>query len=484
LIKQRLQHFFLKDPAKPLYWIALGLLVKCLPFLLLLLHHPPSDIPGTWGGSMNDTHSYFDPIENLLHNGSYSPDFRMPGYGFIYFLFRLLFSQAITCNCIIALQFILAGVSAYYLALTAKAIFKSNKIFYVCYYLFLLSVYSNYFDGWLLTESFSCSALIFSSWLFVSNYYSGKTGRLLYSGLFLTWAVFLRPVFLPLFLVFLFILVFSTNQKKLRLILIFVLPFLFFEGAWIARNYIIHGRIIPLSNSYMAPQEDTTYIMPLREFIRSWGGSADFADNSNYLPWFGFHFKDTPMSKEYSGKLPDYIYTSQFNLDSLLKLKKKIIALNDSLLPAIKINVYQKELIAKFSVYTASVKHEHPILYYFEAPLFHCLPRFLFGNESKIYMKRFQLPGKAGILTETFFTLFYFIVIILGSISALVLFFMGFRKNKAILIIATIPLYTIIIHALVLRLTDNRYLMPAWAFLIVCASYFIVFLIERNKNSA
>ena len=440
-------------------------------------------MPGIWGATMNDTHSYLDPIDNLLRNGNYSPDYRMPGYGSVYLLFRLAFSQAVACNLLILLQFILAGISVYYLALIAKCIFKNDRIFYVCFYLFLVSTYSNYYDGWLLTESFCSSALIFSTWHFVKYFSSGHAKNLFFSGLLLTWAIFLRPVFLPLVFVFPILLLLNRKQLVLKSILVFLIPFVLVEEAWVVRNYLTHQKIILLTSASLAPRAANFYENSLNDFIRSWGGSADYTDNNSPLLWFGFHLKGMPNPADYHGSLPASIYTSRFNADSLIKLKNKIIALNDSSLSPEERNNYQYEVKGKIDLYTLSVKNEKPFLYYIEAPFIKCLPRFLFGPESKIYMKRFQLPGIPGSLTEFIFTLFYYVVLAFGIIGMSILLYTGVRSNPPALIIAIIPLYTILAHAIVLRVTSNRFLIPAWAFLVICAAYGIIKIFSGKKYS-
>jgi len=489
LILQRFRTLFLKDPSKPLFWIVLGLLVKGLPFLFLLHSRPAdSDIPGIWAGTFGDSHGYLDPIDNLLKNGSYSPEYRMPGYGFIYLLFRCFLPFDYSCNILIILQFILAGISVYYLALIAKTVFKSDKIFYVCFYLFLFSTYSNYFDGWIMTESFCNSALIFSVWFFVNYFQSAKVKNLLFSGMFLTWAVFLRPVFLPLFFVFILIVLVNTplstlnatgRWKKISLNLLFlIIPFLITEGSWVIRNYNKHQKMVFLLGS-PHPWAKTFYRFSLFNFINSWGGNYDLNDNAAPFHWFGY---GKQLSKiPYHDSLPTYIYTSQFNKDSLLLVKNRIIALNDSVLTPDENYKYQNEVKEKLDRYTLSIKEEKPVLYYIEAPFFHSLPNLLFGPGSKMYLKRYNLPGKMRYISEIFFTLFYYIVTVFGAIGAFIILFQYFRKNNIALTIAFLPLYTIIIHGIFFRYTENRYLMPAWAFLILCTSYFIVLLSKRKR---
>lgn len=417
----------------------------------------------------------------------------MPGYGFIYFLIRLLFSQKYSCDILIILQFFLAGLSVYYLAMIAKTIFKSDKIFYVCFYLFLVSTYSNFYDGWIMTESFCCSALIFCMWFFVKYFQSGSIMNILLSGVFATWTIFLRPIFLPVILFLIIILLFATKEESsifrngqrhrlLKSCIWLLVPFLLAESIWIIRNYQQHQKLIVLTSASLAPSAKNFYWPPLFRFIPSWGGSADLTDNHSPLLWFGFHVNGMPNPTDYHDSLPGYIYTSQFNRDSLLWLKNKITALNDSVLSPGQNYLYQTEVSEKLDKYTLSVKKENPLLYYIRGPLFHALPRFLFGPEIKLYMKRFQISGKISGLTENIFTLFYYLAIAFGLAGMCMISYKGLIRNRLSLIIPIIPFYTIVVHVFIVRATSNRFLFPAWAFLLICASSFIVAISNRRRT--
>jgi len=417
------------------------------------------------------------------------PDYRMPGYGAIYYLFRLIFSQVFAYNALIIFQFILAGISVYYLALTARFIFESDVLFYVCFYLFLISTYSNYFDGWLLTESLAGSLLIFSVWFFTKYFETGKPVNLLFAGIIIGWTIFIRPVFMPVVFFLAIILVFARKEQfvapktsMLKGLLLLIPPFLIAEGIWIIKNYEKHQKLIVVTSVSLAPNAKNFYEPSLFHFLHSWGGSADFGDNSAPLFWFGFHNKGTPIPKDYQYKFPEYMYTSKFNMDSLVWLKNKITALNDSSLSPEKRYVYQVMVRDKLEKYLQSEKDEHPFLYYVRSPIFHCLPRFLFASQLNIYVKRFQAPGKLGLFTQYFFTFFYYLMLALGFAGILILFYKGLRKNRLSLIIAIIPTYTVVIHALIIRVTSNRFLMPAWAFLVMSAAYALVVVFSKEKS--
>jgi hypothetical protein len=483
-----LKRVFLKDPANYWFWLVLALLIKGLPFIILLHNGPSPDtvIPGIWGNTASgDTFSYLGPIDYLLAHGIYSPDYRMPGYGFVYLIFRLLFSQTISCNLLILSQYLVAALSVYYLALAAKNIFNSTRIFYFTFYLFLISTYSNFYDSWLMTESFSTSFLIFSLYFFTLYFNSHRTKHLLLSGLFVTWVVFLRPALFPLPILFSFILILQLRKNNLpfaKAALLFILPFLLAYSAWVGKISMNNKKFVPLATSYMYyPQDDSSFVKPMSEFIYSWGGYADMMHQGSSLGWFGYYLTGTKQS-DYPDSLPNYIYTSKFNKDSLLKLRQMVIALQDSTLNPTIVAAYQKKLTDKFNMYATSVREEKPYLYYIKATLFRCLPRFLYGPETKLYMKRGQAIGISGKVFENFYTIFYFAILLFGTIGMIVLLVNWSKFSYIILILSFIPIYTIIGHAIILRATNNRYFMPAWPFLLICAAYILSILYGKLKK--
>ena len=97
-MRQPLNRFFLKDPSKWQFWVLIAFFCKALFFIFLICRNDLHPLPGFIGVPTGDTSSYFDPIDNLIANGSYSPDFRMPGYGVLYLPFALLFSKAIVTS--------------------------------------------------------------------------------------------------------------------------------------------------------------------------------------------------------------------------------------------------------------------------------------------------------------------------------------------------------------------------------------------------
>ncbi len=460
-------------------------------------------------GFIGDTPSYIDPIENFLANGHYNPDHRMPGFGVVYYFFRLFFSYTSSYNCIVILQLIISSAGVYYMALLTRLLLKSKQVFYLCFYIYLISTYSNYYDICLMTESLCTSFLIFGAWFFALYFFKSQTKYLLISGLLLTWVVFLRPAFAPVIIIMGIILVFysvKNKRKILKPLVILALPFLIFDGLWIGRNYNVHHKFIPLANGIYYPFIDSSYMKPMFKFVQAWGGADDIPESKSAMSWFGgLLFPGEPEYKTYDS-VPDFVYTKAFNRDSLIQLRiltRNFIAIqkpsidsfyastgkdwnkafsifNIGLKPRNEQAAFcQKEVIRRFDTYTESIKKEKPFLYYVKAPLVFTYD-FLYSPGDVVF-KRAQI-GKLGIFVEWFFRALYIIIINAGLFGMIVLAIKGFRSNYLLWILALIPASSILVHPILVRLGDNRYLMPVWPFLIACAACVISSIIIKLRK--
>ena len=78
------------------FWLGLAFVIK-LSLFIYFLHQADKSIfefnTKVIAQSTGDTFSYLTPIDNLLQSGNYDPDYRMPGYGVVYLLFRIFFNQ-------------------------------------------------------------------------------------------------------------------------------------------------------------------------------------------------------------------------------------------------------------------------------------------------------------------------------------------------------------------------------------------------------
>jgi len=479
--KQILKKILLKDSSRPAFWLMLGLIFKGIFFLAVILNHPYHDIPGIWGATQGDDSSYLLPIDNLLQHGAYFPDFRMPGYGAVYLLFRLIFSQPEGCNALIILQLILASVSVYYLALTAKYILKKDSAFYYTFYLFLLCSFPNFFDAYIGSESLCTSLLIFSVYFFNRYFQEQKNKYLFHAGCLVTTVMFIRPVFAGVLVISVFLILFQKNtglKAKLKSIFLFLVIFLLCEGSWIYRNYQTHKQFITFTTSgEFYPEQATSYLKPLFEFTQSWGGVCSYRNIPSDLDWFQYHYKGmTPIT--HFDSLPDDIYTSAYNKDSLLRLKKMILALQNPSIDTASASAYQYELITKLNKYGLAFKREKPLVYFVIAPL-KMMGTMLYSYLTRNYLDRGRSVPVFGKLIIAFNYLIYWIIILTGLPGIIVLTISGLKRLSIFLVVPFIPLYIILVHPVIFRFFDTRFLMPAFPFIIICSAYILVQLGER-----
>ncbi len=508
-MKNNLKQLFFKSPTRYIFWVLLAFLFKgVIPLVQLFIAHRSN--PHLLSlGFIGDSPSYTDPIENLLATGQYSPDRRLPGFGIIYLFFRLFLSYTATYNTIVIIQLVVSSVGVYCLALLARFVLKSDRAFYLTFYMYLICNYSNYYDICLMTESLSSSFLIFGTWYFALYFYpkdqsaaKQKLKFLFFSGLFLTWTFFLRPVFvliLPIYGVILLLHSIKNKVPFIRPLLIYALACIVIDGAWIIRNYKVYDKFIPLSKDFYYPYVEYSYMGHMQSFVQTWGGAIDLPDPHSAFSWFGgILFPGEPEANKYKhDSIPGYVYTPAFNRDSLYKLRAEVrefIAMQKPAVDSFYVSkdsdwnkafsilyqplkpvstqaaALQNEIDNTFDRYTNSIKKEHPFLYYVRSRIT-LLRKFLFEN-NEAFLTRGQIPGMKKLLSLFFHTYYYFILF-LGIAGIVMLTWKGLRNNMFLLLLCIIPAYTILIHPF-LRSADNRYLLPAWPFLIACAAYFIL----------
>lgn len=474
-----LKNILLNNPNKPLYWIILALLIKAVFFAYFLVSRQYSndEIRGFIGATTGDYYSYIGSIENFINKGIYSPDHRMPGYGIIYLFFRLFFKQGMSLNIMIFLQYILYSISIYYLAIIGMKLFNSNRVFYLTYYLNLAIIFPFMYEIYTQPECFTIASLIFSIYYFVKFSENRKSNDIFYSGILFAWTIFLRPIFLPVFAIYGFLIFISFIRKKITLqnvikyYIIISLPFIVFDSAWTLRNYKTYHKIIFLQKSMYYQEQLNYFEVDLIKFIQSWGGDATYWNPKAEIRWFNFKNSDKNEAildtKDVNETLPDYIYTTKFNSDSLLKLKGLIADYFN--IPA---NTKQKTTLSncirnKLQDYTLSIKTERPFLYCIIAPSV-LFKKFLIHQISFTNTKGVSFIKK---ISKDYYNFMYNILIILCLISFLFIAFL--KKYDVKLIVHLIVIYIFIVFPVFLRFVEYRYIIPVIPLIILCASYCI-----------
>lgn len=466
-MRQAIQQILFRAVDKPFYWIALALLVKLLVFLHGLHDFSDASIPGYWGASSADTPSYLRPLEQLIANGHYRPDFRMPGLALVYLPLRLLLPMPAACNGLLILQYVLSAVSVYYLAKGTYLLSRSRTLFYMVFYTFLISTYSNLFDYFLLSDSFCCSACIFCVYNLVRYHGTLRGSHIFLAGLFYAWAVFLRPVYALFPAVVLWLLYLLVKEQRLGIKssfaagLLFLSSFIMLDGAWIARNYNVHGRLIPLGKSVFYEPVNNDYLEPLSDLVRSFGGDMIYWNPNAEIRWFNFKAKETAYLPPATTGLPGDMYTTQFNRDSLLLLKKLIAetGTGDSLMAGF--SARNAAIGERCRRYAASVQAEKPFLFYVRSPL-KVAWRFVFENGTyNLFNKTYSGLGFFQKVLKWFYAGLYLLMAI-GSALAVLCF-----PYRSRLFICFFPvLYAVMMYAIVFRFSEFRYLVPAYPFMV------------------
>jgi hypothetical protein len=239
------------------------------------------------------------------------------------------------------------------------------------------------------------------------------------------------------------------------------------DAGWVARNYTVHKKFIPLTSSALYPYIANSYMQSMFEFKQSWGGVSNPNDNG---------LSDIDSA-------PNNIYTSQFSKDSLVHLKGLIVALQQPNLDSAKSSAYENELKTKLTLYRLSVAKEKPFLYYFMAPL-RLTRAFIYGNETTELLKRGTVNPNIGPAVVLFNKLLYLFIVIFGFMGGILLAIKGFKGNHLYWLISLIPIYILVIHPIILRYATNRFLMPAFPFLIACTAYILCIIHSKLFRKA
>lgn len=465
-------------------WILVALFVKSI-FFILKINEPNLEnalYSGSFASSGGDTASYIEPIENLLKENYYFDDYRMPGYGWIYYLLRLIFDQTHALNLLSILQLLLSAISVFALAKIALIIYKKQIAFFLTFFLYLVSTFVSLYDHELLTESFCTSSLILSVYFLLTK--SSYKKNLILSGLFLTWSVFLRPVMAPLIILYCLFIFLSkckatSTRKTFIYILIFLLPFIIIDGSWTVRNFSKYNKILPLTKSVYSPAFENSYYKPLFGFMNAIGSSLVWWEPGNEIAFF----RSTPefITKKKEVKFPSYIYTSQFNLDSLYSLKYKIETLEN-------VNTSEKEKVNleldiknKFVLYTLSVKNEHPFLYYIGSRFRLLKSYFIHSGTYNLFHKSSSELNPVELLFKVFYSLMYLIIVTLGFLGIILSFF-NRKLNVEYLLIAFIGSYVALVFPILLKMDESRYFVPGYPFFVLLTVFLIITIFNRLKH--
>jgi len=243
-----------------------------------------------------------------------------------------------------------------------------------------------------------------------------------------------------------------------------VLPCLIAMVIWTAYNLRTHKKFIYLQGSF-----EECYLtgiskqhLAIRDLIIAWGGDFQEWSIGTEAEWF----YSKQINYKTKNPFPPADFTSKYNLDSLVQLKINFDSLRDNVdLPENVRNKLKQKILVSTNNFYESYKSEKPLRYYvlnrirfvqrFIFPL--RLDNLPFPKVSE--MKFYQKAAKGGFL------LLLNLVSLLGVLGIAISFS---AKN----LYGIIPLSIIFTIACFLGFVEQRYLVPAYPFLVLYSAYF------------
>ena len=472
--------FFFPSHYSAWSWIGISFIIKTPLFIgdLCLNIEDEIEIPGFWSLWHGDSSSYTTPIDSLINGTGYNPDYRMPGYGVVYLVFRLFLREGHALNGVLLTQLFCAILAVYFLAKTSFLLTKRKNVFHLTFYGYAFLIYSSLFDTFILSESLTISVTIFFVYTLVRFYKTRKNKYLIYLGIFYTFIVFAKPVYLPLALLVGYVFLIILTREKQSFIsmfkkaLIFLIPFLIAESAWVTRNYKEHGKLVFLFNGYLYPfienglEEDVfTVILAQGESVCYW------EENDAKVLWF-YHNPDS-LRKGIDPKeeLPDYLYTKEYPRDSLIELAGLFYThrhlRKDSADQSVLLPIKQRGVTLAKN-YIDSFKNEKPYYYHIHSRL--KLVKEFFEEPFGFFEWHYYSPFKKILVGIHFAS--YLLVLILGFFGFFYFFNQLFKWDiKAVVVL--VVAYTFLIFPIILRYCENRYLAPAFPFILMLGTQFI-----------
>lgn len=428
-------------------------------FLELQFGFRPEERVG-WFFYGNDAHSYLDPIENLISNGTYAMNsgptaFRMPGflpfYGPLYFLF----GKSLGLNLFALLNLVFhIGTTAIVFRLSHR--FVSKIMAFALAFGFALYPRLTMYGYMGMSEVLAAFAMIFCVYHLLLWKSDKKASRAIWISVFASVFVLLKPIgilFIAALGVGLLIHMWLKKypiRNAFKLLTLFFLTPTLVLSIWTYRNYQTFEAFIPLTptlSSKGADQAFRSFCRRTGQQFQSWQGKDArvwFVPPSNYM-YDSVHAASDPF--------PSYIYTSEFNLDTMRNLRSDWHLMLSGQLSSEDSLAMDKSIENRFWKYAESFIDEHPFHFMVTIRLTF-LKDFLMIKDSFSPFKQNTLMFKA---LRGYFMLSYY-GLLLGLFAGLVaLFFV--KSFDARLIVGT-ALAFILIHVAMGRI-ENRYLLPA-----------------------
>jgi hypothetical protein len=475
----------LPDPERWRFWLSITLVLKgATLFLLLHIGAIGMGDAGMLGVWWSDAPTYFEPIDSLLAGGDYLPDLRLPGYGVVYFLVRLFTEPPLTYDVLVVLQTLVAAFSMYVLPRSVYRITGSKALFLATLLLYAASISVHWYDAVMLTESLCASSMIFFIDRWERWYRTGSRAALVFSGLWLTWAIFLKPVIAPVFALALIALWMARAERGafLRNALLILAPLILLDGAWILRNAIRYGEFSPIARRMYTGSINPTPEFRATQFVIAFGGDCTWWTHPNAeIRFFNVGHDQLPGATNASSiVLPERIMTSIYNVDTLRATSVEILALKDPAVTNEFRDTRNKLINARFERWTEAFIKEHPVQYHFLTKLI-ALRRFVVQTGNPVvYAQTFREMPWYLKATKLFHLALHWATLLGGFVGGYIWLRRGPSVPLAILPVLIVPFGTLV-FSLVLRLSEHRYLVPFIPVMLLCT--IVGYHYSRNRTT-
>ena len=446
-----------------------------------------------------DAPDYYESLDNLIEKGSYYfGDFnyagRMPGMGLVYIPLRYFFSQHIALNLFIIVQTIISAIACLYIYFILRLTLKIKVLSYIGFICFTTCSYLSIYNNFFLTESLASSFSIISLYHIIKFIENDNKYNLFYSGIFLTFSIFLRPFFILLIPFFAMGFLWTKRSVKIKTIhfLIFLSSFMLFDSIWISRNYIINKKIIPLQSTIYKGLKFNKLMSSYFDFIKSFGGDAVAWQNGASL-WFEsdeFGKKIGIERPKYDEVFPNEL-KKQIEKEKIEKIRKLFLSLDYDNDPKTAV-LYPKKMSGNI-VKNTELEHqlssffnaekekyiENNLFHYYFVSKFRILKRFIFHPYTYMHPKSLQ---SSNFLLKAYKILDYllcFFTVILGLLNVLIGVFTNW-KNRSFMIIAIITLTFILLFPIIFRSNEFRYFTSCFPFLLVSGFMLIDYLVKHR----
>ncbi len=454
------------------WWLFAALLIRGAYFWLFLHEHGLHGAWYGWGSENGDTPGYFEPVDSYLTGNAYRPDFRMPGYGLPYLLFRWYTTPQGAGTALLFLQCLLGAGSVLVLARCIGLLGASRRAQDLTCLAFALFGRIAVYDVHWFTESLCISAMIFGVHGWLAGLRGGHWSVFLWAGAWMAWAVFLRPV-QALWITLLAIgvvLLFTTDlRRKAAMVALFLLPVLLADGSWIRRNWIMHREFAPLSRGVVMPELAGSQMYPMMRFMQAIGANYLHWDPSASIRWF--NMREGPLGaqgkrQDKDVRLPRFAITRSITTDSLKVLASDMARYSESTLAEDDRKRLLRTITKRCDQYIYLYRSERPLQYHVLAPLRMTGLFFHRAGLAGLFADPPHAPGGWVKPLELLDRVMHWTVLIGGLLAAF--WSIGrWRVDRTRAWLAILTVTAVLIIPLVMRLCEGRYLVPMYPWLLV-----------------